>query len=250
MSKSASVPIASFVLAILLSLVAGRYPSAIGARSPGQATGGECKTDIKNVKAEIKAKDWDPTAPGQGSLELSGSFETKFNTESWSGADLLSLRITLTVMDSLTNETKTGEALGTAKKTEHTASKTSTDDDDVKNEDFKIGKGKVDLSDGAGVDAAILDAAKKLALAGGLSQGTSSPTAESVDKMKNSLKSEVGVFLAIHMGGLLHDHVTPCPKRWHGDAKLAINKKGNADKTDLSKVDNEPGGDEPFPPGK
>jgi hypothetical protein len=242
------VPVGSFGLAILLSALSGPVPTAMARRAPQQETGNRCQTDLTNVKAELSAKKWDPVNPGQGELTISGDYDTQFNTESWSGYELAALKITLKVIDLLDNKTCMSEAFGTIQNAGKKAKKVSKDDNDVQKESFKIGNGNgFTFSDGADLNKAIANAARKVAIAGKCDQSLDGvlskldPASETAARAK--LQKEVSATLGIHWGGQLHDLSAPCPKRWHGEVKkLEIDDKGKEQKTPFAPLPGGPDG--------
>jgi hypothetical protein len=243
------VPVVSFLLAVLLSTLSGPVPTAMARRAPQQSTAGGCQTALTNVKAELSAKKWDPVNPGQGELKISGGYDTQFNTESWSGYELAALKITLKIIDLVDlGKTCSSEAFGTIQNAGKKATKVSKDDNDVQKESFKIGKGDgFTFSDGADLNKAIANAARKIAIAGGCEQvvdGTASkidPASETGARTK--LQKEVSVTLGIHWGGQLHDLSAPCPKRWHGEVKkFEMDDKGKEKKTPFTPLPGGPDG--------
>jgi len=244
-SRNLFVPAGAFLVAVVLSILTGPPPFALARRAPQQETGG-CKTDLTNVDAELSAKKWDPVNPGKGELKISGKYDTQFNTVFWSGFELAGLRMTLKVLDLLDGGPGcSSESFGTVQNAGKKATKQSADDNDVQKESFKIGKGDgFTFSDGADLNKAIANAARKIAIAGGCDQSLDGvlskidPASETALRAK--LQKEVSVTLGIHWGGTLHDNATPCPKRWHGEVKkMEIDDKGKEKKTPFV----------PLPPG-
>lgn len=225
-SGRSGVPAATFLLAVVLSWSAGAQPPRPGRPQAAPTQDCDCNVKIDNLKGVVQAKNWKPSTPGAGTLEIRGMFDTHVNTEKRHIGEFVYLTMKISVKDLVSGQTVTGTVMGKVKKSERTLDGSPTCFK-VVDDKVKIGQdGKnITLNDGSDISDAIVDGA---ALIDASPVDPKDPASNGPD-IRVALEQLIEVLYEVQMGGFTKEKPTvPCPSRIYGVARIDFKKNQTA----------------------